>query len=121
MSNYLYIVLTVLFTVYGQIVVKWQMNNVGVVPAGILDKAAFLFGQLFNPWIISVFFAAFLAALSWMIAMTKFELSYAFPFTSATFVCVLLSGGIFFHEAITWPKIVGVLLIVLGVVVSSRF
>jgi hypothetical protein len=30
--GFIYIVLTIVFTVYGQLVIKWQMNNAGEFP-----------------------------------------------------------------------------------------
>jgi hypothetical protein len=75
--NYSYIIATVLLTVYGQIVIKWQVINAGNFPLQISERIAYLMNLLINPWILSAFFAAFLAVVSWMIAMTKFELSHA--------------------------------------------
>ena len=64
--------------------------------------------------------AAFLAAVSWMAAMTRFELSYAYPFTSLAFVLVLGFSALFFHEAITVPKALGVGLIMAGIIIGSQ-
>jgi len=44
---------------------------------------------LFDPLIFSGFASAFIASFFWMAAMTKFELSYAYPFMSRVFVLVL--------------------------------
>jgi multidrug transporter EmrE-like cation transporter len=118
--NHIYIALTIMFTVYGQIVIKWQVGKAGTLPAGSFDKGLFLLTMLFNPWIISGFAAAFLAALAWMAAMTKFELSYAYPFMSLAFVMVLVLSGPLFQEAVTAPKIIGMALIVAGIAVGSQ-
>ena len=97
-SGLAYVFLTIIFTVYGQLIIKWQMNQAGQLPAGIANKLFFLIHALYNPWIISSFFAAFLAALAWMAAMTKLELTYAYPFISFSFVLVLILGMIIFHK-----------------------
>ena len=52
--------------------------------------------------------------------MTKFELSYAYPFTSLSFVLVLVASALFFREAITVPKVLGLALIVVGIILGSR-
>ena len=118
--NYLYIILTILFTVYGQVVVKWQVLNAGKFPDSPADKFSYLLQLILNPWIISSFFAAFLAAVSWMAAMTKFELSYAYPFMSASFVLVFICSGYLFHEQITAQKVAGLALIIIGIITASR-
>lgn len=120
MSGYLYIALTILFTVYGQLVLKWQVSQAGALPATTGAKIVFLLGLLLNPWIVSGFLAAFLASLCWMAAMTKFNLSHAYPFMGLSFVLVLLGSGIFFGEAVTPLKIAGTALIVFGIIVASQ-
>ena len=118
--GYLYIALTIAFTVYGQLVLKWQIAGVGQLPAGSADKIVFLLRLLFNPWVFSGFVAAFLASLAWMAAMTKFDISHAYPFMSLNFVLVILAGGLLFHEAITPYKLAGLALVVAGLIVGSR-
>lgn len=118
--NYVYIALTILFTVYGQLVIKWQVSQAGALPVGSGAKIVFLFGLLLNPWIVSGFLAAFFASLCWMAAMTKFHLSHAYPFMGLSFVLVLFFSGFFFGESITLLKIAGTALIVFGIIVASQ-
>jgi multidrug transporter EmrE-like cation transporter len=118
--GYVYIFCTVLFTVYGQLVVKWQVSKAGAFPVDAADKMLFLLYLVINPWIISSLIAAFFALLCWLAAMTKFELSYAYPFMSLAFVLVLFLSALFFKEAITIPKVLGLTLIVAGIIVGSQ-
>lgn len=118
--SYLYVLLTILLTVYGQIVIKWQVLKVGSLPQDTADKILFMLQLLLNPWIVSALAAAFLASFFWMAAMTKLQLSHAYPFMGLTFVVVMLASGFFFHEPITTLKVVGVALIVLGLTVASQ-
>jgi uncharacterized membrane protein len=111
---------SVLCTVYGQIVVKWQVAKAGALPPTLSEKIPFLLKLVLNPWIMSGMVAGFLALLCWLAAMTKFELSYAYPFMSLAFVLVLILSAGLFHEAVTVPKVLGVLLIIAGIVVVSR-
>jgi multidrug transporter EmrE-like cation transporter len=117
--NYLYIFGTVLFTVYGQLIVKWQVGKSGSLPTDSMERAWFLLRFVLNPWILSSLLAAFFAFLCWVAAMTKFELSYAYPFTSLAFLLVLMLSGTFLHETITMPKLLGTALIVIGIAVAS--
>ena len=86
----------------------------------VQGKIVFLLRLLINPWVFSGFVGAFLASLAWMAAMTKFEISHAYPFMSLNFVFVILAGGLLFHEAITPYKLVGLALIIAGLIVGSR-
>ena len=99
---------------------KWQVIGAGPFPYNLSDKFFFLARLALNPWVLSGFFAAFLASLTWIAAMTKLDLSHAYPFMSFNFVLVIILSGVFFHEAITTPKIIGLGLIILGIIVGSR-
>jgi multidrug transporter EmrE-like cation transporter len=117
---YIFVALTILLTVYGQLIIKWQVGEAGVFPVEWGERIWFLMRLVLNPWVISSFAAAFLAALSWMAAMTRLQLSHAYPFMSLSFVLVIVCSGIFFHEPITTLKLLGVALIVLGIIVGSQ-
>jgi uncharacterized membrane protein len=118
--DYLYIVATIGFTVYGQLILKWRIPSFGPLPAGTVEKLKFLISLLFDPAIFSGFAAAFFAALAWMAAMTKFDLSHAYPFMSLNFVVVLMLSGWLLSEPVTLQKAFGVGLIVIGTVVAAR-
>jgi hypothetical protein len=90
--GYIYITLTILLTAYGQLVLKWRMNLLGELPEALLDKLIFLVKAIFDPYIFSSFFAAFIASLTWMAALSKFDLSFAYPFMSMAFVVVLIAS-----------------------------
>jgi multidrug transporter EmrE-like cation transporter len=120
LAGHLYIALALFFTVYGQLVLKWQMSSVGPLPSAPLDKLGFLRQQFLRPWVFSAFFSAFLASLAWMVAMTRFELNYAYPFTSLAFVLVMLFSVLVVGETMTLFRFVGTLLVICGLVVIAR-
>lgn len=118
--GYFYIAGTIIFTVYGQLMLKWRISAYGALPDGFYEKCVFLFKLVFDPYIFSGFFAAFIASFFWMAAMTKFDVSYAYPFMSGAFVIVFVLSVMLFQEPITWQKIIGLCLIVTGIIVTSR-
>lgn len=120
MKNYFYIAATIALTVYGQLVLKWRVSGAGDLPVAFSGKLAYLFRLLFDPFVMSTIISVFLASLCWMMALSKFELSHAYPFMSAAFVMVIFLSALFFNESISWQKLIGLLLIVAGIVVTSR-
>ncbi len=58
--SYFYFFLTIAFTVYSQIVLKWQVIGAGEFPATAWDKILFLTRLALNPWVISDFSRHFL-------------------------------------------------------------
>jgi multidrug transporter EmrE-like cation transporter len=113
------VALTILLTVYGQIVIKWQMQNLQL-PDGFYGKLFAVLKQLLNPWVVSGFISAFAASLCWMAAMTKLKLSDAYPFTSLSLVLILMFSVLLFHEPLTTMKCWGTVLIVCGLILICR-
>ena len=120
LTGFLFVGGSILFTVYGQLIVKWQVAKAGPLPLGLMEKISFLARLIANPWVLSAMAAGFAALLCWLAAMTRFELSYAYPFMSLAFVLVLMLSVMLFHETLTMPKIMGVALIMAGIIVASR-
>ncbi|HEX5874399.1 MAG TPA: EamA family transporter [Pyrinomonadaceae bacterium] len=119
-AGFAYVFGSILFTVYGQIIVKWQVGKAGALPVSFSERIPFFLSLIFNPWILSGMLAGFCALVCWLAAMTKFDLSYAYPFMSLAFVLVLILSALLFHEPLTTAKILGVLLIIAGIIVGSR-
>ena len=123
MARYLYILGTLFFTVYGQLILKWRLTNLGFVlpDGGVWEKFTALFKVIFDPLIFSGFASAFVASLFWMAAMTKFEITQAYPFMSLAPPIVFLLGVLLLNETFTWGKVIGLVLIIIGVMVTVRY
>lgn len=122
MNPYFYIAGTLFFTVYGQIVLKWRLSSLNVaLPAQAFEKVIFLVKLVFDPFIFSGFVAAFVASLFWIGAMTKFELTTAYPFMSLAPAIVFCIGIAFLGEAFSVGKLIGLLLVILGTIITVKF
>lgn len=115
-----FILLCIAFTVASQLLMRWRVGLAGALPAGLGERARFVFELLLTPWIWLAIVCTFLAGVSWMLALTRFELSYAFPFTGATFLVMLFAGSLMFHEHVTLGRVVGTLLVTIGLIVVVR-
>lgn len=118
--GYIFIFCTIFFTVYGQLVLKWRISKHGNLPELLADKLIFIFHLFLDPFIISGFLAAFVASLFWMAAMTKFEISFAYPFMSLSFILVLILSVLLFGEALTLGKVLGLLLVIAGIIITVK-
>lgn len=116
-----YIGITIVLTVYGQLVLKWQVGQAGSLPAGSGAKVEFVLRLLLNPWMVTVGLSVLVAALAWMAVMTAYDLSEAYPFMAMTFVGVLVFSALLLGEPMTMGKVLGVAFIVIGLVIGSRF
>jgi drug/metabolite transporter (DMT)-like permease len=119
-SSYVFVAMTVLLTVYGQIIIKWQTGKAGPFPDDQAERFRYLGSFLTSPWVISSLAAAVIAALAWIAALSHLDLSRAYPFVSASFVLVLVLSAIIFGESMGVLKVLGALLIVLGLIIGSQ-
>lgn len=119
-TQHLYIILTIFFTVYSQLVMKWRVDLAGDLPQTLEQKVGFVLNLILSPWVVTALLATFLAGVSWMLAMTKFELSYAFPFVSLNYVFIMIASSLLFFESVSPLKIIGTLIIMLGLVLVAK-
>jgi undecaprenyl phosphate-alpha-L-ara4N flippase subunit ArnF len=121
-NNYIYILGTLIFTVYGQIILKWRLSSLKIIlPEGLIQKLVVLFKLIFDPFLFSGFLSALIASLFWMVAMTKFEITTAYPFMSLAPVLVFIIGVMLLGETFSIGKVLGLLLIIIGTIVTVRY
>ena len=120
MIVYVYISVMLIAVVSGQLVLKHGLSRLGEMPTKLSDGAAFLFTALLNPMVILSLALAFIAALAWIAAVSKVELSFAYPFTSLGYIFVLLLSSLIFKEQIPAVRWIGVVIIGIGVFIVAR-
>jgi len=113
----LVILLSILCSSSAQIFLKLGMNrfageNTG--PLGVILEVAF------NPFIILGVCLHLLALATWLYVLKHVDVSYAYPFISLGFVFVLLIGFFFMNENVNLYRLLGTLVIMLGIVLITR-
>jgi drug/metabolite transporter (DMT)-like permease len=61
-----------------------------------------------------------LGIVLWLVAMSKYELSFIYPFLSINYISVLIGSQWVLHESVGWSRYVSVIFIVIGLVLISR-
>jgi len=121
--RYLYIFATLFFTIYGQLILKWRIGKLSfnLPDTGIFYKFVALISLIFDPFILTGFCSAFIASLFWMAAMTKFQITEAYPFMSLAPAIVFILSVWLLNETFTFGKVVGLLLIIVGTIVTVKY
>jgi multidrug transporter EmrE-like cation transporter len=112
--------IAIIFAGLSQIIVRWQMGKVGQLPELIWDKIVFIFHFLLIPWVWLALLCTFISGAAWLMTLTKFELSYAYPWTAILYVYLLLAGLFLFGDTVTFNKIIGTIVIVIGVCIIAK-
>ncbi|MDR2945326.1 MAG: EamA family transporter [Candidatus Adiutrix sp.] len=110
--------------VISQLLIKWRIDAITAgadIPQAWSIKIPWLvINVLFDRFIILSMFLTFLAGVLWMATLSKLEISFAYPFTSLTYVLVLAASCFLFGEPLNGYKIVGALVVIAGLIIASQ-
>jgi drug/metabolite transporter (DMT)-like permease len=99
---------------------RWQSQFLPSLEGDLLDKILEITFFLFRPWVLSAILATLFAGISWMFALAKLEISYAYAFISLNYLLITILGVLFFNESLGIYKFLGVTLIMIGIIITSK-
>jgi len=108
------LILVILVRTFTDISFKAAVNNLNY--SSLSDVWKNLLVLLRNPFLYSGLFFGASNVVLWLAVLKDFDLSYAYPFLSASTILVMLSGKVFFDEHLDRPKLIGLGFISLGVI-----
>ena len=120
MLVYLLIGSTILFTVCGQLLVKSATASLGQIPTDLSQLFSFVISAFLNLKLIAGLVCAFFASITWMGALSRTEISFAYPFMGLAIVLVLALSPILFKEYVPWTRWLGVLIVCFGLWIASK-
>jgi len=118
--DHLYLFSAIALAVYSQCIIRWKLTLADDIPEQFTEKMRFIFSFLWEPWVASSVAATFFAGVFWIAALSKFELNYAYPWMALIFILMTYAGVVLFGESINLSKIIGTLLVTLGLILVAR-
>jgi drug/metabolite transporter (DMT)-like permease len=115
-----YILVSVVLSATGQILLKKGMNETGAITLSSNQIVSILWRIATNPYVIVGLMIYVCGTVFWLAALSRVDLSYAYPFASLSYVVMLTASWLLFHENITPLRLLGTLIVALGVIVISR-
>ncbi|MCQ2027238.1 EamA family transporter [Clostridium butyricum] len=70
---------------------------------------------IFTPAIFLGFMCFGLSFFLWLVVISRWELSYAYPLVALGYVIAIFYGTLVLHENLSFPKIIGSILILAGI------
>ncbi len=119
-SGLIFIVGTILFTVIGQLSFKRGMTGIGAAPKEMVQVPIFIVQTLLRPFNTLGIVCALLAMVSWMGALSRCELSFAYPFMGLPIVLVMALTPVLFGERVVLQQWVGVVTVCVGLWIATR-
>ena len=115
-----YILISVLAGAVGQILLKKGMTTMGAITISPGQLPGTLMRIATNPYVVIGLIIYVCGTVFWLAALSRVDLSYAYPFASLSYVVMLAASWLLFHENITPVRLLGTLFVALGVFVISR-
>ncbi|MDR1452189.1 MAG: EamA family transporter [Helicobacteraceae bacterium] len=107
------------FNVSAQLLLRSAMTSIGSVTTKAELVLAFpAMIASFKLWFGALSFA--LSFIFWIMALSKYEVGFAYAFFSLGFVIVAICSYFIFQEQMTPLKIIGIALIVIGIICVAR-
>jgi multidrug transporter EmrE-like cation transporter len=117
MNHVALLLLAVGLGVVGQMVMKTGMNQVGQINALSLG----MFGRMFTNIYVLLGFAAYaLSSVCYLMALSKLDLSFAYPMVGLGYVIVVFLSWVFLKEPVSLARWGGVILILGGAFLIGR-
>lgn len=116
----IYILISVLFGAIGQIMLKKGMGSMGPITLTMQGLPSTLWRMGTNLYVVGGLLLYVTGTVFWLAALSRVDLSYAYPFASLSYVIMLAASWLLFHEDITLLRLVGTLVVALGVIIISR-
>ena len=105
----------------GNLLLKWGMNECGSIAETNLGVVPYYLNVFTKPqmWVGTVCYIV--SALLWMAVLGMMDISAAYPiFVSAAFLIVTVAAVLLFQEHVNLMRILGILIVVLGIFLVSR-
>ena len=115
-----YILVAVLGGAVGQVMLKRGMGSMGPLTLTIDQMGSMFWRVATNPFVILGLAVYVGSTVFWLVVLSRVDLSYAYPFASLSYVVMLTFSWLIFKENITSLRLLGSLVIMLGVLLISR-
>ena len=113
--NLLPIIFVIISTVTSQLILKWRVDSIIKRSEDTSNQIQLILKNIFDPYILLCFSLAFVAAISWIFTLTRFNLSSAYPFMALNFLFVIFLSSLLFGEVLNFRNIIAAIFIIIGV------
>jgi len=119
-TSIIYILISVLTSTVGQLLLKKGMNNIGSITLNWGQLVSTVWTIVINPYVFIGLVIYLAGTVFWLAALSRVDLSYAYPFASLGYVIMLVASWLMFDEKITVSRLLGTVIIGIGVLLIYR-
>ncbi len=115
-----YILVAVLGSAAGQLLLKKGMSTMGPLTLSADQIVNILWRIGTNPFVVIGLFIYVCGTVFWLAALSRVDLSFAYPFASLSYILMIVGGWQLFGEKIDIWRLLGSMTIMVGVLLISR-
>tara|TARA_Y100000588_G_C13788802_1_gene725746 strand:- start:328 stop:705 length:378 start_codon:yes stop_codon:yes gene_type:complete len=120
MSKYfVFILLTVILNAASQLLLKAGISQIGKATYNLQDLVKIFVTCLTNGYIWLGLITMTLSMFTHILSLSRFDVSFVFPFISFAYVIVAVAGFLFMDETFNLMRYVGIAVILAGTVILA--
>jgi multidrug transporter EmrE-like cation transporter len=120
MALFLLIILSISMNTAAQLLLRKGMLNIGHFEFVFANIGPIFSKIVTNYFIIGGIATYVFSVTTWLLVLSRAEVSYAYPITSLGYILTALAGYFLLNESLTPLRIIGILIIMLGVILVAR-
>ncbi len=137
----IFIMIPVFLTTVGEFILKFNINHLDASPKPhphiqhvidsipfvstpmsekLTDAMMYLTTVAFHPGIVLAIACIVIGGVLWVLAMSKFELSFLYPFLSINYLAIVIGSQFILGESVSIYRYVSIVLIIIGLFFISK-
>ena len=118
--NLLLILSSVSLNAFAQLFIRKGMLKIGEISFDFEQIVKMVLAVFTNVYLLSGMFSYGISIILWMMVLSKVNVSLAYPFSSIGYIITTVLAYLFFNEPITFQKVLGIIIICIGVFVLTQ-
>jgi multidrug transporter EmrE-like cation transporter len=115
MSPFIFIAISSICGICGQLSLKYGMMRIASGQPG----GSPLVRALTSPWVIGGLAVYATGVLFWLLALSRLEITYVYPFASLAYVGIVIGSYLLFKEQMNRLRLLGIAIVIIGVLVTG--
>lgn len=117
----LFLLIAISLGAFGQISLKHGMKQFGSLGAPGVGLVANVIRAIFTPYVLLGLALYAISSCFWLVVLSSWNLSYAYPMIAISYVLVVLLSRLFFREHVMPLQWLGIAFMCTGLVLVARF
>ena len=119
-SGWPFVLAAVVLTAAAQLLLKAGAEKLAPMSPSVSGAFSFAMRIAIEPHLLGGVACYFISMLLWIMALTRMEVSVAYPMLSLGYVLTAIAAYFLFGEAVSVQRVLGIVIIIVGVVITAR-